>query len=197
MVAIIKSNSAAAIASSDKLKTIIEAMRVYYMTTDEQVQSKIIEDNFVADGKLTYTPADSNKTKTISVPQFEDPLMVVHGREYLRLQFKSLIKFFKKVDFTVLPDAEGKEYQIKDPGMYGDGSYDVIFRSKQDYEFNSKSMKPISLPNVTTTLTLSKGDDRILRHCDMWSDHESRVYRWVMKPLVGHSTSIVFKILGW
>ena len=94
---------------------------------------------------------------------FEDPLMLTHGLPNYRVQFLSLIKFFKTVEITWnqdVDDAAHAGYTLRKPGMLGEGTTDIVVRNRQVYRFARESwLTKKVLPEVVdlqveTTLTV-------------------------------------------
>lgn len=188
--------------SPQYVQALISAMQTYYETRDETVQKTIINTYFAPE-------ADYKGTR---VPVFEDPLMVVYGREKIRLQFKSLIKFFSVIRFEPIPytipgmtvqsvtgsPEPAPMFKLDEPGHFGEGTVDVSFKSNQYYTMGKRQ---INLTSVRTTLTLQRESGKILMHRDVWEGDqpqgEGRFYTRFGKPVVGIVTSAFFKLIGW
>lgn len=196
------------------VRNLINATKVYYETKDHEEQKEFINSRFNTETSYSVQ-MPAQKPKSSTVPIFEDPLMVVHGTNNVRLQFRSLIKFFKTIHIEPVEyeshSVPGKSIQdmndnelekmfaLKTPGRMGTNSIDLEFFSNQSYTLNSG--KKIDLQQCRTVMTLDKETERILKHTDTWEkaqpNGEWKVHQVVGKPIVGFFTCTLFKLIGW
>ncbi|KAJ3092626.1 hypothetical protein HK102_005118 [Quaeritorhiza haematococci] len=172
--------------------------------TQERISQLIQAVQSLYTSKVPVTQKSVIAQEYSSTATFEDPFVLVNGRDNIYAQFRSLAGFFASVEHKLSAAHTFVESTLPTETANVNAESITItpiikFDNVQSYR-TSLTSNPVTL-ETTTVLSLKKEDGKwvIHRHSDRWANIKlfDRIpgYQWLGRPFVGTVTSFAFKLM--